>query len=75
MSEVEELTSYGLLDILDRDGEPHASGQEWDTISGIWGADTARWTLSAEGRLLAALARLDDVEHLELTRAAEELLS
>jgi hypothetical protein len=75
MSEVEELTTFGLLDVLDANGAPRASGQTWETISGIWGAGTARWTLSGEGRLLSELSRLDDVEHLELSHVTEELLS
>ena len=75
MSEVEELTVYGLLDVLDANGEPQATGQTWGTISGIWGAGTARWTLSREGRLLSELSRLDDVAPPDLARVTEELLS
>jgi hypothetical protein len=62
--EIEELTAIGLLGTLNADGVT-IDRTVGGVAGGVWQIDMRAWRLTAPGRLLAQLARLDDVRTAE----------
>lgn len=72
--EIEELGTFGLLGVTNSNGDiVHASGT-MGTMATIWGAPVGSWKLTAQGRLLAEVARLDTVPTADQGWVRAELL-
>jgi hypothetical protein len=70
--EIEELAAIGLLGTVNADGvmiDRTVGGVE----GGVWQIDMAAWRLTVPGRLVAELARLDDVPADELEPVLRQL--
>ncbi len=59
--EVQELAEMGLIAVGGSSGMVRAGGT-WSTVSSIWHVPPATWGLTAAGQLLAASARLVEVD-------------
>jgi hypothetical protein len=73
--EVEELGTFGLLGVVDSNGELGPVGSTYESASGIWGAPIAMWRIAAQGRLLVEVARLDDVSVAERDAVLDDLVA
>ena len=73
--EVEELATFGLLGVVDSNGEPTSAGSTWESASGMWGVPMARWRMTGQGCLLVDVARLDDISAAERAGILDDLLA
>ena len=73
--EIEELGTFGLLGVADANGDISPVGATYESASGIWGVPMVRWRMTAQGRLLVDVARLDDIVAAERAAVLDDLLA
>lgn len=74
--EIEELAALGLVGTTNTDGDAVRVGRTVGGIEGgVWGVRMASWQVTAPGRLLAELTRLDDVPDDERATVLQALLA
>jgi hypothetical protein len=73
--EVEELATFGLLGVVDSNGEPTSAGSTWESVSGMWGVPMDRWRMTDQGCLLVDVARLNDIAATERAPVLDDLLT
>jgi hypothetical protein len=73
--EVEELGTLGLIGVRASDENVVRAGATFGSSGTIWGASMAQWALTRQGRLLAEIARLDDVPRRDYEDVLADLLA